>query len=255
MVPRMLHCRFQQGELGLWLERRLRQRRIPTGSGSPRPPRLREKHRRARVCHRTHPLQSAVEHVYAIEPTPCNPPWRVYLSTKMKTSTTSQRTQKGASPPPLDRKQDTALKLLIVMSRALNAVTEHVWKDDMERHGITPTEFAILEALYHKGPLLLGEVQRKILVTSGGITYLVDRLVEKGLVKREQCPEDRRARYAVLTSAGQALIKKIFPTHAARIEQAMSGLTQAEQREATALLRKLGLAVAARTQSEETEDA
>jgi MarR family 2-MHQ and catechol resistance regulon transcriptional repressor len=174
----------------------------------------------------------------------------------MKSATTSSRAQKGATTPTsLDKRQDTALKLLVVMSRALNAVTEHVWKDDMERHGITPTEFAILEALYHKGPLLLGEVQRKILVTSGGITYLVDRLVEKGLVKREQCAEDRRARYAVLTPAGQALIKKIFPTHAARIEQAMSGLTQAEQREATALLRKLGLAVAARTQSEENEDA
>jgi MarR family 2-MHQ and catechol resistance regulon transcriptional repressor len=186
----------------------------------------------------------------------CIPVRMIYLSSKMKSATTSSRAQKGATTPAsLDKRQDTALKLLVVMSRALNAVTEHVWKDDMERHGITPTEFAILEALYHKGPLLLGEVQRKILVTSGGITYLVDRLVEKGLVKREQCPEDRRARYAVLTPAGQALIKKIFPAHAARIEQAMSGLTQAEQREATALLRKLGLAVAGRTKSEDTEDA
>jgi len=186
----------------------------------------------------------------------CIPVRMIYLSSKMKSATTSSRAQKGATTPAsLDKRQDTALKLLVVMSRALNAVTEHVWKDDMERHGITPTEFAILEALYHKGPLLLGEVQRKILVTSGGITYLVDRLVEKGLVKREQCPEDRRARYAVLTPAGQALIKKIFPAHAARIEQAMSGLTQAEQREATALLRKLGLAVASRTESKDTEDA
>jgi MarR family transcriptional regulator, 2-MHQ and catechol-resistance regulon repressor len=173
----------------------------------------------------------------------------------MMSPTPSTRAQKGtssqASP---DRKQDTALRLFVVMARALNAVTEHVTGDDMERHGITPTEFGILEALYHKGPLLLGEVQRKILVTSGGITYLVDRLVEKGLVKREQCPEDRRARYAVLTPAGQALIKRIFPAHAARIEQAMSGLTQVEQREATALLRKLGLAAASLVEGEEGDD-
>ena len=173
----------------------------------------------------------------------------------MKSPTTSTRIQKGASTPPaLDRKQDTALKLFVVMSRSLNAVTGYVMKDEMEKHGITPTEFAILEALYHKGPLLLGEVQRKILVTSGGITYLVDRLVEKGLVKREQCPEDRRARYAVLTPAGQVLIKKIFPAHAARIEQAMAGLTQAEQREATALLRKLGLAAASLSGEEEEDE-
>ena len=168
---------------------------------------------------------------------------------------TPTRTQKSASvPPALDRKQDTALKLWVVMARAYNAVAEHVGRDNMEQHGITPTEFGILEALYHKGPLLLGEVQRKILVTSGGITYLVDRLVEKGLVKREQCPEDRRARYAVLTPAGQALIKKIFPAHAARIEQAMSALTQAEQREVAVLLRTLGLAVASLTQGEEEGD-
>jgi len=173
----------------------------------------------------------------------------------MKSPTPSTRAQKGTSSPASpDRKQDAALRLFVVMARALNAVAEHVAGDDMERHGITPTEFGILEALYHKGPLLLGEVQRKILVTSGGITYLVDRLVEKGLVKREQCPEDRRARYAVLTPAGQALIKRIFPAHAARIEQAMSGLTQAEQREATVLLRKLGLAAASLAEGEESDD-
>jgi MarR family 2-MHQ and catechol resistance regulon transcriptional repressor len=139
-----------------------------------------------------------------------------------------------------------------VLARAFGAIAEHA-AEDVARHEITTTEFAILEVLYHKGPMLLGEVQRKILVTSGGITYLVDRLVEKGLVKREQCPEDRRARYAVLTPAGQALIKRIFPGHAARIEQAMSGLTQAEQREATSLLRKLGLAAAGRTDQEDGE--
>jgi MarR family 2-MHQ and catechol resistance regulon transcriptional repressor len=72
----------------------------------------------------------------------------------------------------------------------------------------------------------------------------VDRLVEKGLVRREECAEDRRARYAVLTPAGTALIKKIFPQHAVAIEKAVNGLTTAEQREAVHLLRKLGLAAA-----------
>ena len=163
----------------------------------------------------------------------------------MKSTTTSPRALKRtAAPATSDRKQDVALRLWVVLARAFNAVSQHA-SEDIERHAITSTEFAILEVLYHKGPLLLGEVQRKILVTSGGITYLVDRLVEKGLVKRQDCPEDRRARYAVLTPAGQSLIKRIFPDHAARIEQALSGLTTSEQREATVLLRKLGLAAAA----------
>jgi MarR family 2-MHQ and catechol resistance regulon transcriptional repressor len=163
----------------------------------------------------------------------------------MKSAPTSTRAPKRAAVlATSDRKQDTALKLWVVLARAFNSVSGKIG-EDFARHGITGTEFGILEVLYHKGPLLLGEVQRKILVTSGGITYLVDRLVEKGLVKREECPEDRRARYAVLTPAGQALIKRIFPYHAARIEQVLSGLTTSEQREATVLLRKLGLAAAA----------
>ena len=93
--------------------------------------------------------------------------------------------------------------------------------------------------------MLLGEVQKKILVTSGGITYLVDRLVAKGLVKRQECPSDRRARYAVLTPAGSALISGIFPAHAKAIARAVSGLSARERAEATKLIRKLGLAAAA----------
>jgi MarR family 2-MHQ and catechol resistance regulon transcriptional repressor len=83
-------------------------------------------------------------------------------------------------------------------------------------------------------------VQKKILVSSGGITYLVDRLERKGLVERRQCPEDRRARYAALTTEGEALIQRIFPEHARALEQALSGLDPAEKEEAIRLLRKLG---------------
>ena len=166
----------------------------------------------------------------------------------MKSAPSTSRTQpRAASSTTSDRKQETALRLWVVLARAFNAVSARV-NEDVARHELTPTEFAILEVLYHKGPLLLGEVQRKILVTSGGITYLVDRLVQKGLVKREECAEDRRARYAVLTPAGTALIRKVFPQHALAIEQAVSGLTTAEQREAVQLLKKLGLAAAAQAE-------
>ena len=169
----------------------------------------------------------------------------------MKSPSAAPRAQSraGASTTS-DRKQETALKLFVVLARSYNAVSERL-SENIARHDLTPTEFAILEVLYHKGPLLLGEVQRKILVTSGGITYLVDRLVEKGFVKREECAEDRRARYAVLTPAGTALIRKIFPQHTIAVERALSGLTLAEQREATQLLRKLGLAAAAAGEPEQ----
>ena len=135
--------------------------------------------------------------------------------------------------------EGVALKLLVVLARAHAAVTAHLHAH-VATHGLTLTEFGILEVLYHKGPLLLGEVQRRILVSSGGVTYLVDRLERKGLVERRACPEDRRARYAALTGEGEALISRIFPEHAEMIARVMGSLTLEEQRQATDLLRRLG---------------
>lgn len=149
----------------------------------------------------------------------------------------------AANPP--DPRTARALKTWVVLARAYAAVARAV-EAEIAQHGLTTTEFGILEALHHKGPLLLGEIQRKVLVTSGGITYLVDRLVAKGLVTREPSPDDRRARYAVLTAEGQQLIADIFPAHAAFLAGLISTLTEREQSEVTALLRKLGLAAAER---------
>lgn len=138
-----------------------------------------------------------------------------------------------------DTRHDAALKLWVVLSRAHAAVAEHA-RAHAATHGLTLPEFGIMEALHHKGDLLLGELQEKILVTSGGVTYLVDRLVEKGMVERRECTEDRRARYAALTAKGKALMRRIFPEHARWIEHALGGLSGAEQKEATRLLKALG---------------
>lgn len=136
-------------------------------------------------------------------------------------------------------KTDRALKLWVVLSRAAAAVEQHV-RADIGRHGLSPAEFGALEALHHKGPMLLGEVKKKILVSSGGITYVIDRLVAKGLVERRDCPDDRRASYAALTAEGEALIGRIFPAHAACLEHVLSGLGEEEKERATELLRSLG---------------
>ena len=137
--------------------------------------------------------------------------------------------------------QTLALKLWVALARAHNAIQAHA-QADAQRHGLTLAEFGVLEVLFHKGPMLLGEVQRKVLVSSGGVTYLVDRLEKRGLVERRDCPGDRRARYAALTPQGEALIARIFPEHAAAIKAALSSLGRKEKREAIRLLRDLGRA-------------
>ena len=139
-----------------------------------------------------------------------------------------------------------SLRLWTVLSRAATAVRRQTEKD-IARHEISPTEFAILETLFHKGPLLLGELQRKVLISSGGITYVVDRLEADGLVERRACPSDRRARYAALTSEGERWVSRHFPDHARAVHAAVSGLSPEEQRTALALLRKLGLHAAGET--------
>lgn len=138
---------------------------------------------------------------------------------------------------PLDG-QTLALRLWVALARAHNAVLAHA-QDDVSRHDLTLAEFGVLEVLFHRGPLLLGEVQRRILVSSGGITYLVDRLERRGLVERRACPGDRRARLAALTPQGEAFIARIFPEHAARVKAALAGIDKKDKRQALKLLRDI----------------
>lgn len=145
-----------------------------------------------------------------------------------------------------------ALKLFVVLTRASGALGAHA-EADAGRHGLSLAEFGALEALYHRGDLLVGELQRKVLKSSGGITYVVDRLQEKGLVERKPCASDRRAVYASITEAGRDLMERIFPLHAKAIAAASASLTAEEKRAAIDLLRRLGRDAAARPVHEEVE--
>lgn len=140
----------------------------------------------------------------------------------------------------------TALKTWVVLARAQEALTELARKD-VARHGLTLGEFGVLEALHHGGPMKLGEVQRKLLVSSGGVTWLVNRLTERRLTERVPCPDDRRATFVGLTAQGEALIARVFPEHAEMIRRAMGALTIREQQQLGALLKQLGHAAAGET--------
>ncbi|HEY0928613.1 MAG TPA: MarR family transcriptional regulator [Gemmatimonas sp.] len=148
-----------------------------------------------------------------------------------------------AHEPDVDETTLSALRLWVIMNRAQSAVTAHA-AAHVARHGLTLAEFGILEALYHRGPMLLGEVQKRILVSSGGITFLVDRLTAKGLVERRTCDSDRRARYAALTERGQQLVVEMFPTHAQELARVMSGIPIEDQKAATEILKAMGRAAA-----------
>lgn len=123
------------------------------------------------------------------------------------------------------------------------------------KHKLTLAEYGALEALGREGPMLLGELQSRLLVSSGGITYLIDRLVARDLVARQVHPDDRRARFASLTEEGTRLLSRIEPEHDQAVADAVDGLTSQEQRQMAGLFRRLGLRPAGVAASSETTEA
>ncbi|WP_257348587.1 MarR family winged helix-turn-helix transcriptional regulator [Pseudalkalibacillus decolorationis] len=134
-----------------------------------------------------------------------------------------------------------SLKSLVVLSRTNHAVMEHI-KKDIRSHGLGVTEFAVLELLYHKGEQPTQRIGEQILITSGSITYVVDKLEAKGYLERKRCPEDRRVIYAHISDKGRALMDEIFPEHSKSIEAMFQNLTNEEKETLIVLLKKVGLA-------------
>lgn len=140
----------------------------------------------------------------------------------------------------MNTNQDLSLKLFIVLSKAYKVTMERAVKD-MKKRGLSETEFTVLELLYHKGKYSIQRIGEKILVTSGGMTYTIDKLEKKGYLRRVACPEDRRVTYAEITDEGAELLRNIFPSHAQVIESLMQGLSIEEKEYAITLIKKIGI--------------
>lgn len=142
----------------------------------------------------------------------------------------------------MENDRERALKLFIVLSRASKVIAEEAHKL-IDKYGLNPTEFGVLELLYHRGRQPIQKIGQKILLRSGSMTYVVNKLEERGLLARVFCEEDKRITYISITEKGVSLIESIFPKHAENIESLMSGLSAKEQDLAIDVVRKLGLSV------------
>jgi MarR family 2-MHQ and catechol resistance regulon transcriptional repressor len=139
----------------------------------------------------------------------------------------------------------TGVHVFLVLWKALHAVEAYAVKSIAEME-IGATDFAVLEALLHKGPLPVNEIGRKVLLTSGSITTAVDRLERKALVERRAHGSDRRARIVHLTKQGRALITRAYAQHASDLERlAAASMTKAERATLIRLLKKIGYEAAA----------
>ena len=119
--------------------------------------------------------------------------------------------------------ESQTLKTVTVLLRASQSLQDMV-RRDMATYGLNATEFSALELLYHKGDQPIQTVGKRVLLTSGSMTYVIDRLEAKGYLERRACPTDRRVTYAALTDEGYTLMNRLFPAHERQLQQVLEGL-------------------------------
>ena len=137
------------------------------------------------------------------------------------------------------KKEASDLGAFVKLMRAAESVSAdvHSW---LSEPGLTISQFGVLEALYHLGPLCQKELAEKILKSTGNMTLVIGNLEKRGLLTRKRNEKDGRYFVISLTTEGRELIRKTFPDHIRRVSRRMSFLTADEVKELSRLCRKLG---------------
>lgn len=135
--------------------------------------------------------------------------------------------------------ENLSLKSFVVLMKSSKALQEQV-KLDIDSFGLRTSDFTVLEALYHKGRQTIRQISDAVLINTGSITYVIDKLETKGLLERSDCKEDRRVVYIQITEQGKEFMNEIFPKHQKLIEDIFSVLTEAEKATFIDLLKRVG---------------
>lgn len=125
----------------------------------------------------------------------------------------------------------------LALMQTTKAIQESI-KVNVSKYELTVTEFSVLEVLYHKGTQTIHQVGSSILIASGSMTYVVDKLVQKGLLERKNCPEDRRAIHISLSDDGRVLMDVLIPEHQVLIDSMFASLNQDEVHSLINVLKK-----------------
>ena len=140
-----------------------------------------------------------------------------------------------------DKVSGTQLWLVLIKAyHSLLGFTEHTLKDS----GLGESEFRILEALLHKGPMPVNTIGPKVFLTPGSISVAVDRLLKRGLVTRTSSADDRRVRVVDLTANGRKLIEQVFDAHSRQVDKLADVLSPKERRQISRGLKAFGKAAA-----------
>jgi MarR family transcriptional regulator, 2-MHQ and catechol-resistance regulon repressor len=118
------------------------------------------------------------------------------------------------------------------------AIHERI-RDDMAKNNLTITEFSVLEVLFHKGKQTIQQLANSVLISSGSMTYVIDKLEQKVLLKRNACPEDRRVIHITLTEDGLEMMNNIMPKHEEFVDMTFDSLNSEEKETLVRLLQKV----------------
>lgn len=134
-----------------------------------------------------------------------------------------------------------APRLWLVLARAHRAIATYI-EGAIVAQGLGLSDFMVLEALLHKGPLTISAIGEKVLLASASMTSAIDRLERRSLVKRRSCNSDRRIRLVELTGEGRTFIEEIYARHEKDLESIASGLSDGERRALYDGLKTIGFA-------------
>ena len=133
----------------------------------------------------------------------------------------------------------SGVHLWLILWKTSRALEAHSARS-IARFEMGISDFGVLEALLHKGPLTITQLSAKVLLTSGSMTTAIDRLAARGLLTRCDDAKDRRARIIKLTPEGHALIDRAFAQHREAMEQAVAGFSEPDRIALLPLLKQLG---------------
>lgn len=131
----------------------------------------------------------------------------------------------------------------LILMQTFKAVQERI-RLEMSENNLTITEFSVLEVLFHKGKQTIQQIGHSILISSGSMTYVIDKLEQRGLLHRSACPDDRRVIHVTLTDLGKELMKRIMPKHQDLVDYMLGSLNNEEAETLVTLLKKVEKRVA-----------
>ncbi|MFP4286138.1 MAG: MarR family winged helix-turn-helix transcriptional regulator [Candidatus Izemoplasmataceae bacterium] len=132
-----------------------------------------------------------------------------------------------------------SLKTITILFRAQKSL-ENLIKNDIKKYGLNPTEFGVLEAIYHKGPLSIKEITKKVLIANSSMSYVIETLLKKAYISKTATKKDKRKFIIDLMPLGKKLMDEVYPKHQNKLRSILNSLTLDEEESLQAYLKVIG---------------